>query len=153
MKNIEIADRYLDSLGELDEGTLIYRKCGSDLECREWFKTVVEITSGMIVSPGGVTVHCNVSRAALHKKLNTGGLTAFCFHVTETCSTLFGKRTFIQKVPYMYIPIYDLQEWEKELQEKVSSKLRYDGDPKENNFSPLCMIAKKHKLVGKNKVE
>jgi hypothetical protein len=124
MKNIEIPEELKEKLGEVDPETLIYRKSGTDLEYREWFETVIEVTGGKVVSPGGVQMYCNVSRAGVHKKIKNGGITAFCFHVTKTLRTLFGEADYIGKTPYMYIPIYDLQEWEKELRQKKLDKER-----------------------------
>lgn len=147
MKHIVIDEKYKNILGTPDEGTLIYRRDGSDLDFREWSKAVFELTAGYgVVSPGGVPMHCNVSRAALHKKLKTGGLTAFCFHVTETVRTLLGKRSFIQRIPYMYIPVFELEEWEKELLAKMDNKERIGNKTDEiDDYNPGA-INERHSL-------
>ncbi len=147
MKNIEIKEKFKEMLGEVDPGTLIYRRSGTDLEYRKWFETVIEITGGKVVSPGGIQMYCNVSRAAAHKKINNGGITAFCFHVTKIEEAIFGEKSYICKTPYMLIPIYDLQEWEKELREKKLDKERDHKPGLKDYNAPFCMLNKKHKVA------
>ena len=90
---------------------------------------------------------CNVSRAAAHKKMHNGGITAFCFHVTKTERTLFGEKSYIGKTPYILIPIYDLKQWEEELFERKAQQER-DLKPGRKDFNdPFCMLNKKHKMA------
>ena len=121
-KIIEIPEKFLLILGEKDPGTRIYRAIGTDLDYRKWFQAILEITNGEIVSPGGVPMYCHVSRAGLHKKLKTGGLTAFCFHFTKFESFLFRKREIIQKQSYMFFPICELSHWEDEILTRLDIK-------------------------------
>jgi hypothetical protein len=147
MKNIEIKEKFKKMLGEVDPDTLIYRRSGTDLEYRKWFETVIEITGGKVVSPGGIQKYCNVSRAAAHKKINNGGVTAFCFHVTKIEKAIFGEKDYICKTPSMFIPIYDLEEWEKELRAKKMDKEREHMPGSKDYNAPFGLLNKKHKVA------
>jgi hypothetical protein len=85
-----------------------------------------------------------VSRAGFHKKLKAGGLTAFSFHFTKFEKSLLRtkKTELIEKQSYMFIPIYELLQWEDELLTKKEIR-------KFNN-EKYMFIDKKHKLA-KNK--
>lgn len=140
-KIIEIQEKFLAILGETDPGTRIYRASGTDLDYRKWFQAVLEITNGEIVSPGGVPMYCHVSRAGLHKKLKTGGLTAFCFHFTKFVRYLFRTKDteIIQKQSYMFFPICELRNWENEILTKLEVKKLDNED--------FIYIPKNHKLT------
>jgi len=140
-KIIEIPNEYLEILGEKDPGTRIYRTKGTDMDYRKWFQAVLKITNGEIVSPGGVPMYCHVSRAGLHKKLKNGGLTAFCFHFTKFVRYLFRTKDteIIQRQSYMFFPICELQNWEKEILTKLDIQTLDNED--------YIYIPKDHKLT------
>lgn len=111
--------------GKRDKGTRIYRAEGSYDECGEWYERLVELTDDSFVSPGGVSMFAPVSRAAVHKRLKEGRITAFCFHVVHDEKTFFGTTRKAKERPYIYIPISECKAWAKELQERFGDR---DGD-------------------------
>ncbi len=84
-----IPPELLPVIGEPDEGTRLYRKEGDEDEKGFWFDALTEVF-GSLVSPGGVALYAPVSRAAVHKRLKEGRMTAFCYHVKRTRKGFFG---------------------------------------------------------------
>ncbi|MEO6846581.1 MAG: hypothetical protein ABI254_04935 [Chthoniobacterales bacterium] len=66
------------------------------------------------VSPGGVSMFLPVSRAAAHKRMKAGKLTAFLFHVTHRERTFFGNSRQVKAQPYVYIPVDECKAWAAE---------------------------------------
>lgn len=60
-----------------------------------------------------------VSRAAVHKRVKEGKLTAFCFYITSTRKSLFGKQRTSRETPFVYIPVAELKLWAEELEERM----------------------------------
>ena len=83
-KYLEVPASLKPFIGEPDPDTRIYRREGSDEESGPWFDALGEHLPGEgFVSPGAVMMYAPVSRAAVHKRLKEGKMTAFCFHVIE----------------------------------------------------------------------
>lgn len=106
-------------IGEPDPGTRIYRREGSHEEMVVWFDSICEHVGGC-VSPGGAAVYAGVTRAGVYKRLKTGKLTAFCFHLTKEKKTLFGGKKTLKDTPIVYIPTSECQDWLKELEGRVA---------------------------------
>src|SRR5260370_9115323 len=102
---VEIPERLRGIVGEPDPGTRIFRRAGTIEESEEWFETICRNISPQNVSPGGVAMYVRVSRAGVHKKMKEGKLTAFCFHVTQSKTTVFGYQKKIKQLPFVYIPV------------------------------------------------
>jgi len=71
------------------------------------------------VSPGGAAPLAHVSRAAVHKRIKEGKLTAFAFHVKERRLALFGKTKEIRKSPQVYVSVSEAKAWGEELEERA----------------------------------
>lgn len=115
---IDVPSEALTALGEPDPETRIYRASGPEEGCGPWFEAVSAI-AGPCVSPGGAGMYVPVSRAAVHKRLKEGKLTAFCYHVTSTRISIFGKRRETRDTPFVYIPGSELKAWASELEERI----------------------------------
>lgn len=115
---IEIPSELEPIVGVRDEGTRIYRRSGSQEECSAWFDLIMEII-GPAVSPGGVSMYCPVSRAAVHKRIKEGKLSIFLFHVEFRKTTLFGKNKILKEDPYGYVPVSECKAWREELEERA----------------------------------
>src|ERR1700683_1501569 len=70
-------------VGKQDKGTRIYRREGSFKESGEWCVTMDEVFEDQFVSPGGVGMFVPVRRAAVHKRMKEGRVTALCFYVVH----------------------------------------------------------------------
>jgi hypothetical protein len=115
---VKIPDELKHIFGEPDPGTHIYRRDGPQEEASAWFDALCDVI-GSTVSPGGASMYCPVSRAAVHKRVKDGKLTLFLFHVTHRRTTLFGKNKILREQPYGYVPVTELQAWRKELEERA----------------------------------
>jgi hypothetical protein len=104
--------------GKPDKGTRIYRREGTYKESGEWCVAMDEVFEDQFVSPGGVGMFVPVSRAAVHKRLKEGRLTALCFHVVHDEKTFFGNVRKAKATPYVYIPVSECMAWAKEIAEK-----------------------------------
>lgn len=105
-------------VGTPDPGSRVYRIDGLKPEIAPWFGVIDEL-AGPLVSPGGVSMFAPVSRAAVHKRLKEGRLTAFCFHIRETKKGFFGKTKTIRETPLVYIPVSECKAWAEELKERM----------------------------------
>jgi hypothetical protein len=104
--------------GKRDKGTRIYRREGSYKESGEWCVALDGVFTDQFVSPGGVSMFAPVSRAAVHKRLKEGRLTAFCFHVVHAEKTFFGNVRKAKATPYVFIPVSECKAWAQELAQK-----------------------------------
>jgi hypothetical protein len=112
LETVTEADRL--TVGNPDPGTLIYRREGSEEEGAKWFE-YVQFCFGPAVSPGGVSLYVPVSRAAVHKRLQAGLMTAFLFHTTHREGTFWGKERTVKTQPYVYIPVSECKVWAAEI--------------------------------------
>ena len=115
---IDIPPEALPAIGLPDKGTRAYRRDGQEHEVAEWFDAVTAL-AGPTVSPGGVSMFAPVSRAAVHKRMKEGRLTAFCFHTLETRTGFFGRKKAVRDLPYVYIPVSECKAWAEELKERM----------------------------------
>jgi hypothetical protein len=105
-------------VGKCDKGTRIFRREGSYNEAGKWFLELDKLFTDRFVSPGGVAMFVPASRAAVHKRMNEGRLTVFCFHVVHVEKTFFGKPRKAKATPFVCIPVSECKAWAKELAEK-----------------------------------
>jgi len=116
---VEIPEEVLPVLGTPDVGTRCYRYEALESESGEWFQALNAIV-GPVVSPGGVSMFAPVSRAAVHKRMKEGRMSAFCFHGIETKKGFFGRQKTERKVlPFVYIPVSECKAWAEELKERM----------------------------------
>lgn len=102
----------------MEIGTRVFRRSGPEAECGEWFQAL-DIFTGPLVSPGGVSMFAPVTRAAVHKRLKEGRMTAFCFHIVETKTGFFGRKKSVRELPVVYIPVSECKAWAEELKERM----------------------------------
>jgi hypothetical protein len=105
-------------VGKLDKGTRIYRREGTYKESGEWCVAMDDVFEDQFVSPGGVCMFVPVSRAAVHKRIKEGRLTALCFHVVHDEKTFFGNVRKAKATPFVFIPVSECKAWAKEIAEK-----------------------------------
>src|SRR5437667_1868251 len=103
----------------VDEETLTYRAMGDPRAMCIWLDAICE-HAGPCVSPGGAAVYAKVSRAAVYKRMKSGGLTAFCFHITGKTKTIFGRERKLKEWPLCYIPSSECKAWGAELDERAA---------------------------------
>lgn len=115
---IEVPANLETVFGKRDGGSRVYRKEGPQEETAAWLDALMQ-AFGPCVSPGGVSMYCPVSRAAVHKRIKEGRLTLFLYHVTHRKTFLFGKKITIRESPYGYIPVCEAKAWREELEHKA----------------------------------
>lgn len=115
---VEVPKEAFPVVGAPDVGSRVYRREGQEHEVGEWFEAIDAI-AGPLVSPGGVGMFAPVTRAAVHKRLKEGRLTAFCFHTIQTRTGFFGKKKAFRGSPYGYIPVSECKAWAEELKERM----------------------------------
>jgi len=116
---IEVNTELRKVLGKLTPETRLYHRIGDQHDLEEWFDALHKHV-GACVSPGGAAARAHVSRAAVHKRLRNGGLTAFMFHATKENHML----PWILRVlssdtrGLCYIPVSECLAWAAELQQR-----------------------------------
>jgi len=115
---VDVPARLRDVVGAPDPGTRIYRIEGPEGGSGPWFEAINAI-AGQLVSPGGVSMFAPVSRAAVHKRLKEGRLTAFCYHPTSSKTGLFGRRKLVRGTPFVYVPVSECKGWAEEFKERM----------------------------------
>jgi len=110
----ELAGRF----GKPDEGTRMYRVKGSYENCGRWYDALHSMPGESFVSPGGVSMYVPVSRAAVHKRMKQGKLTAFLYQVTHKVKTFWGTEREARTTPFVYIPVSECKAWTKEIEQR-----------------------------------
>lgn len=127
---VEIPEHLKEIIGDAEAGTRLYRVTGTEEDAVKWADAVFEICRGDgAVSPGGVSMYAGVSRPGVHKKLRSGGLTGFIFHISK--ETLLLKRKKLTAESYGFIPVCECKAWAQELikkRDKAEIVKEQDGD-------------------------
>jgi hypothetical protein len=105
-------------VGEPAPGTRIYRSEGSHDDCGAWFEAIHKHLDGVGLSPGGVSMYVPVSRAAVHKRIKDGKLTAFTFHITRETTGFLGKKRKAKEQPYILLSIAECKAWAEEFKRR-----------------------------------
>lgn len=113
---VDVPESLLPIVGTSDPGTRMYRTEGDAAQCANWFNELVSAYPDSLVSPGGVSMFAPVSRAAVHKAMKEGRLTAFLFHEIKERRSLFGTIRAHRKNPFIYIPVIESQGWGRQLE-------------------------------------
>lgn len=113
---VDVPEALLPIVGPPDPDTRMYRTEGDAAQCAHWFNQLVEAYPDSLVSPGGVSMFAPVSRAAVHKAMKEGRLTAFLFHEIKARRSLFGTVRAHRKNPFIYIPVIESQGWGRQLE-------------------------------------
>ena len=129
---VEIPKEVASVVGECDDGTRIYRKEGPEEDSGYWFEAIEDIV-GKAVSPGGISMFCPVTRAAVHKRMKEGRLSAFLFHSTEIKTNWFGKKRVKRESPYILIPVSEAKAWKEELEREAVRRGYVDQKDLEGN--------------------
>lgn len=113
----KIPDAFKMLAGTREPGTRIYRREGTNEEMVQWFDALCEHI-GPTVSPGGAASYARVTRAGVHKRLKSGNLTAFCFHIRGKWTNFLGREKQYKRLALVYIPVKECQEWRIELESR-----------------------------------
>jgi len=156
---VEIPERLRDKIGIPDPGTRLYRAYGTEDDEPAWADAVFDICHGDgCVSPGGAAGYAKVSRPGVHKKLKTGGLTGFVFHVTKDSILFKGKKKLSANANfYCYIPVSECKAWAQELSKKrdkleLAKEIMGDGNFSDTYLdNPPEHLRKKFKAEQKRK--
>jgi hypothetical protein len=71
------------------------------------------------ISPAGVTMFVPVQRAAVHKRIKEGKLTAFFFYITRVESTFFGTKRKVKLRPYIVLSVNECKAWAAEMKRRL----------------------------------
>ena len=115
---VEVPEELYPIVGAPKEGTRTYRKDGPEGESGPWFEVVNDL-AGPCVSPGGVSMYCPVSRAAVYKRMTEGRLSAFLYHPTQIKVSLFGNKRVMRESAYAFVPVSEAKAWKAELEERA----------------------------------
>ena len=131
--HVTVTAKDREIVGETDPGTRMYRQSGSQEGSRRWYEYISD-RWGPLVSPGGAAMYVQVSRAGIHKRLKSGKMTAFLFHVTGRERTFSGKERTVKSQPYVYIPVIECKVWATE----VAMRSMDAENLSEDEFNALC---------------
>jgi len=124
---VEVTKHDRALVGKPKPGTRIFHQSGPAEESGVWFERLTQRYPGeSFVSPGGVSMFAPVSRAAVYLRINSGKLTAFCYHPSKFSKTLFGGVRKSRTTPYVYIPVSECKAWAKELKDRLGGALTND---------------------------
>ena len=124
---IEVPKELRKIVGEPTPGTRAYRREGTHAECGQWLEALGEHYKGDVgISPAGVSMFVPVQRAAVHKRIKEGKLTAFFFYITRIESTFFGTRRKVKLRPYIVLSVNECKAWAAEMKRRAG----YVDEPK-----------------------
>ncbi len=117
---IEVPKDLRKMVGEPTPGTRAYRREGTHAECGQWIEDLGLHYKGDVgISPAGVTMFVPVQRAAVHKRIKEGKLTAFFFYVTRIESTFFGTKRKVKLRPYIVLSVNECKAWVAEMKRRM----------------------------------
>ena len=116
-ERIAVQRRLPPELGERQPSAHVYRRFGRRADFPRWFDLVCEVCEPEgVLSPGAVGLYVGVTRAAVHKRLKEGRLTAFQFYVVETGTARQPERDLGR--PYTYVPLAECRAWAQVLKRR-----------------------------------
>jgi hypothetical protein len=113
---VDVPERLLPIFGRPGPGARMYRTAANAEHWAIWPDALVKACPDGLVSPGVFGMFARVSRAAVHKAMKEGRLTAFIFHEVEERRTHFGTKRPHRKNPFIYIPVIECMGWGKQLE-------------------------------------
>jgi hypothetical protein len=117
---IEVPKDLRKMVGEPTPGTRAYRREGTHAECGQWIEDLGLHYKGDVgISPAGVTMFVPVQRAAVHKRIKEGKLTAFFFYITRIDSTFFGSKRKVKLRPYILLSMNECKAWVAEMKRRM----------------------------------
>ena len=126
---IEVPKDLRKMVGEPTPGTRAYRREGTHAECGQWIEDLGLHYKGDVgISPAGVTMFVPVQRAAVHKRIKEGKLTAFFFYITHVESTFFGTKRKVKQRPYIMLSMSECKAWVMEMKRRMG----YVDEPDES---------------------
>jgi hypothetical protein len=132
---LRIPDAIRPFIGVQEPGTRVFRAEGTHDEMATWFDAL-SAQVGPCVSPGGAAVYAGVTRPGVYKRLKSGRMTAFCFHITGKKKTLFGGEKKLKQLAIVYIPVSECQAWRLELEERLARiEARGEASPSDDAAS------------------
>jgi hypothetical protein len=113
---IEVPKELRKIVGEPTPGTHAYRQEGTFAECGRWFEAIGEYYMGDVgLSPSGVSMFVPVTRAAVHKRIREGKLTAFAFYITRQETSFLGVKRKAKLRPYIVLSVSECKAWAIEM--------------------------------------
>jgi hypothetical protein len=126
---VEVPKDLRKIVGEPTPGTRAYRREGTHAECGQWIEDLGLHYKGDVgISPAGVTMFVPVQRAAVHKRIKEGKLTAFFFYITHVESTFFGTKRKVKLRPYILLSMSECKAWVAEMKRRMG----YVDEPDES---------------------
>ena len=126
---IEVPEDLRKIVGEPTPSTRAYRREGTHAECGQWIEDLGLHYKGDVgISPAGVTMFVPVQRAAVHKRIKEGKLTAFFFYITHVESTFFGTKRKVKLRPYILLSLNECKAWVAEMKRRMG----YVDEPDES---------------------
>ncbi len=120
---VEVPDEALAVVGERMEGTRIYEQWGSPEDGAHYLDFISRLYGGL-VSPGRGSEIVGVTRAAVHKRMKAGKLTAFLYRSSIDRIKLGPFKVPDAKVtPCCYIPTSELLAWREEILNRARAKI------------------------------
>jgi len=117
---VEVPKDLRKIVGEPTPGTRAYRREGTHAECGQWIEDLGLHYKGDVgISPAGVTMFVPVQRAAVHKRIKEGKLTAFFFYITHVESTFFGTKRKVKLRPYIMLSMSECKAWAAEMKRRM----------------------------------
>jgi hypothetical protein len=117
---IEVPDDLRKLVGKPTPGTRAYRQEGTHEECGQWLEALGEHYQGDVgLSPSGVSMFVPVQRAAVHKRIKEGKLTAFFFYITRIENTFFGTKRKVKLRPYIVLSVSECKAWAAEMKRRM----------------------------------
>jgi hypothetical protein len=120
---VAIPDHLRAKIGEPHPpNTRMFCRIGREADYAQWWDAICEICGEEgSVSPGGVAMYAEVSRAGVHKRMKEGRITAFLFYLVKGRSR-WTRREVLEGtgMPYIYIPGEECRAWAKLIKERAT---------------------------------
>ncbi len=101
------------ALGSREDATRTYAKWGHESDFVDWYDALIA-NVGPMMTPGEVSLYVDVSRPAIHKRMQAGGITAFVLRLKPDEAQKSGKKRRLRASDVTYIPYSECQAWREE---------------------------------------
>ena len=116
------------SVGKPGSRTRRYEMVGGHPELQTWLSILGEQFVGDLLPLNWCPEYVGVTRAAIHKRIKAGNLTAFVFCLVGKPFTVFGAKYAITRQEFAYVLRSECDAWQKQLLERRDRRAEEEDD-------------------------
>ncbi len=125
-----------ETVGRRRHKTRVYERRAAESEFADWYDTLVK-NVGPVMTPGEVSLYVDVSRVAIHKRLDSGKLTGFVLELEADSAQAAGEKRRLREKSVTYIPYCEVAVWAAERRQRLKEDLEEEKRTLEETVESL----------------